>query len=180
MPLYERVLLALYSLIIAALTLALVGISAGWSMPLDLYELSLTRLDYRVVGGVAAAVMFFLSLRFFVVSLQTKTPKIEQALIHQGEAGEVTISLPALENLVVRAARQVKGIREVKPRLKILPEGVTVTLEVHVLPDQNLPNMAQNLQETVRNYITDVTGLESPEVRILINGVWQEGIRRVE
>ncbi|GFN23318.1 alkaline shock response membrane anchor protein AmaP [Thermanaeromonas sp. C210] len=180
MPLHERALLALYSLITAALTLILLGITAGWRAPLYWYEFSLTNLEYRVAGGFAAAVMLGLSLRFLVVSLQRKAPRVEQALICRGEAGDVTISLAALENLVVRAARQVKGIREVKPRLKILPEGVMVTLEVQVLPDQNLPGMAQNLQERVRNYVTEVTGLESPEVRVLINGVWQEPIRRVE
>jgi len=178
--LYERALLALYSLITAALALVLLGVSAGWRTPLAWYESALTTLEYRVAGGVIAAVILVLSLRFLLGSLQRKAPKVEQALIRRGEAGDVTISLAALESLVVRAARQVKGIKEVKPRLKILPEGIMITLEVQVLPDQHLPGVAQSLQEGVRNYIAEVTGLEGPEVRILINGVWQEPVRRVE
>lgn len=176
----ERAILALYSLLMAALSLALVAISAGWTIPLDLYEFTLTSPDYRLAGGIMAAVIFFVSLRFFLASIRVPSKKIEQALLHRGDAGEVTITLTALENLVIRASRQVKGIREVKPRVKILPEGVAILLEVSVTPEQNLPALAQTLQETVRNYVTATTGLESVEVRILINGIFQESVRRLE
>lgn len=177
---WERAILALYSLLMGALSLALVATSAGWTILLDLYEFTLTNVDYRLAGGIVAAVLFLLSLRFFLTSIRAPSQKTVQALLLRGDAGEVTIALGALENLVVRAARQVKGIREVKPRVKILPEGVAILLEVSVTPEQNLPALAQTLQETVRNYITGTTGLESVEVRILINGIFQDSVRRVE
>lgn len=180
MQAWERAILALYSLLMAALSLALAVISAGWTIPLDLYEYTLTRIDYRLAGVTVATALFLLSLRFLWASIRLPSKMLEQAVVYQGEAGEATIALTALEHLVIRASRQVKGIREVKPRIKILPDGVAVFLEISVTPEQNLPALAQNLQEMVRSYITATTGLESVEVRILINGILQESVRRLE
>ncbi|SMB98577.1 Uncharacterized conserved protein YloU, alkaline shock protein (Asp23) family [Thermanaeromonas toyohensis ToBE] len=180
MAFFERAVLALYSLLIAALSLSFLLTSAGWTLLLDLYEYTLTRTDYRVVGAIIAAVLFLVSWRFFWVSLRVPRSKVEQVSIYRGEGGEVTITSTALEQLVIRGARQVKGLREIRPKLKLLPEGVALSLEVTASPDQNLPTLAQELQENVRRYVTGTAGLDILEVRVLINGIAYETLRRVD
>ncbi|MCG0277617.1 MAG: alkaline shock response membrane anchor protein AmaP [Thermanaeromonas sp.] len=180
MLLFERAVLALYSLLVGALSLSFLLTSAGWTVLLDLYEYTLTRTDYRVIGAIIAAGMFLVSWRFFWSSLKVPRKKVDQVIIHRAEEGEVTISSTALEQLVIRGARQVKGLREVKPYLKLLPEGVSISLEVTASPDQNLPALAQELQNNVRRYVTSTAGLEILEVRISVNGIAYETVRRVD
>lgn len=180
MVLFERAVLALYSLLVAALSLSFLLTSAGWTLLLDLYEYTLTRTDYRVIGSIIAAVMFLVSWRFFWASLRVPRNKIEHVIIRRGEEGEVTITSTALEQLVIKSARQVKGLREIRPKLKLLPEGVAISLEVTATPDQNLPTLARDLQDNVRQYITDTAGLDILEIRVLINGIAYETLRRVD
>jgi len=177
---FERAVLALYSLLVAALSLAFLLTNAGWTILLDLYEYTLTNTEYRVVGAIIAAIMFLASWRFFWASLRVPRSKVEQVIIHRGEEGEVTITSTALEQLVIKGARQLKGLREIKPKLKLLPEGVSISLEVTVSPDCNLPALAQELQDSVRRYITSTAGLEILEVRVLVNGIAYETLRRVD
>ena len=180
MSMLERALLALFAFLTAVLSLAALAVIAGWTLPLDLFELSLLRADYRVIAGLVAAAFFLLALRFLLAGLRPAAPGQEQALINTTDMGTASIALPALENLVTRAARQVKGVREIRPVLKVLPEGLSVKIEVTVNPDRNLPELAAALQEKVHEYIAATAGLEVPEVRVRVNGIYQEGLRRVE
>ncbi|MDN5344269.1 MAG: hypothetical protein PWQ18_380 [Clostridia bacterium] len=176
----DRAVLALFALLVALLAAAALAVTAGWSVPLDIFELSLLRADYRLVAGVVAAVLFLLALRFLVASLHLTAPAEQQAVINSGDLGLASIALPALENLVTRAARQVKGVREVKPSMKVLPEGLILKLNITVSPDRNLPELTAALQARVHEYIVTTTGLEVPEIQVRVKGIYQEGLRRVE
>ncbi|WP_258359300.1 alkaline shock response membrane anchor protein AmaP [Moorella sulfitireducens (nom. illeg.)] len=176
----DRALLALFALLVAVLSLGTLVVVAGWAVPLDLFELSLRRPDYRIIAGLVATVLFLLALRFLVASVRPAAAREEQAVIKAAELGTASISLPALENLVIRAARQVKGVREVRTRLHVLPEGLSVKLNITVSPDRNLPELAAALQQQVHEYIVATAGLEVPEVQVRVNGIYQEGVRRAE
>lgn len=180
MSMLDRAILALFALLVAALSLVTMAVIAGWTVPLDLFELSLLRTDYRFIAGLIAAVFFLLALRFFLASVRPAAAKEEQAVIKSTDLGTASIALPALENLVNRAARQVKGVREVRPTLRVLPEGLAVKLNITVSPDRNLPELAAALQQQVYEYIVATAGLEVPEVQVRVNGIYQEGLRRVE
>ncbi|GEA15957.1 hypothetical protein E308F_22010 [Moorella sp. E308F] len=180
MSMLDRAILALFALLVAALSLVTLAVIAGWTVPLDLFELSLLRTDYRFIAGLIAAVFFLLALRFFLASVRPAAAKEEQAVIKSTDLGTASIALPALENLVNRAARQVKGVREVRPTLRVLPEGLAVKLNITVSPDRNLPELAAALQQQVYEYIVATAGLEVPEVQVRVNGIYQEGLRRVE
>ncbi|MBE3573121.1 MAG: alkaline shock response membrane anchor protein AmaP [Moorella humiferrea] len=180
MSLLDRAILALFALLVALLSLAFLAVIAGWTVPLDLFELSLVHSDYRLLAGAGAAVLLLLALRFLLAGMRPTAAREEQAIIKAADLGAATISLAALENLVVRAARQVKGVREVKPHLKILPEGLAVKLNITVSPDRNIPELTTALQRQVYDYIVATAGLEVPEVQVRVTGIYQEGPRRVE
>ncbi|AKX94308.1 alkaline shock response membrane anchor protein AmaP [Neomoorella thermoacetica] len=180
MSVLDRALLALFALITAILAGIFLAVIAGWSVPLDLFELSLLNNDYRLLAGVVALIFFLLAMRFLLGSLRLAQAGEGRAVIKAADLGLVSISLPALEHLVTRAARQVKGVREIRPRLNYGPEGLAIRLNITVNPDRNLPEMAAELQEKVREYVIATAGLEVPEVQVRINGIFQEGQRRVE
>lgn len=176
----DRVMLAFFALLTAVLAGLFLAVIAGWTVPLDLFEFSLLNNDYRLLAGVIAVVFLLVALRFLLGSLRLAPAGEKQAVIKAADLGLVSISMPALENLVIRAARQVKGVREIRPRLDYGPGGLAIRLNLTVNPDRNLPEMAAELQERVREYIVSTAGLEVPEVQVRINGIFQEGQRRVE
>lgn len=180
MALLDRALLALFAFIVAILAGIFLAVIAGWSVPLDLLEISLLNNNYRILAGGVALILFLLALRFLGGGLRLASPGEGRAVIKAADLGVVSISLPALENLVTRAARQVKGVREIRPRLRYGPEGLAISLNITVNPDHNLPEMAAELQAKVREYVAATAGLEVAEVQVRINGIFQEGQRRVE
>ncbi|MDN5346905.1 MAG: hypothetical protein PWP65_469 [Clostridia bacterium] len=182
MNVWERALLALYIFVTGLAALFFLTVAAGWQLALNYLQLVLSWPDYRLILGVASGIVFLVAARFLWAGLAILRPRSDsdQALIQTTDLGEVRLTMPALESMVVRAARQIKGIREVKVRLKVLPGGLAVMLELTVLPDRSLPPLAQEAQEAVRRYLSEIAGLEVLEVRVLVSGLTPESIRRVE
>lgn len=180
MSVLDRAMLALFALLAVAFAVALMAVAAGWTVPLHAFTTGLQDSKFRLVTGLVAFLFLLVSLRFLLISLRTSTAHEEPAIISSEELGVVSISPHALEELVNKAARQVKGVREVKPHLKIIPGGLVVKLDINVSPDRNIQEMTTNLQNRVHDYIVTTTGLDVPEIQVKVKGIYQEGLRRVE
>jgi uncharacterized alkaline shock family protein YloU len=174
----DRFLLVLYALLVAVFSvLLLLGVS-GWAVIWDNLNSILLSLNSRIITGAVAGVLLLISLTVIFRSFQQKPPM--QAIIRSTLLGEIRITLPALENLVVRAANQVKGVRDVKPKIKSTPEGVTIFLRVTVSPDIEIPTISIELQDTVKSYVKTTAGIEVLELGLLVENITRESHPRVE
>jgi len=176
----DRAMLALFALSVAFLSLMLLAAIGGWYLPLYYWELIWVRTEWRLLAGIVGAILLLLSLRFLFRTVRPETPRVQEAVVSYGELGEMGIALSALEDLVTRAALQIKGVKEVIPSLKILPQGLWVELKITVTPDRNLPELMSQLQEKVHEYITNTAGLAVHEIKVHVKGVYREGLKRVE
>lgn len=176
----DRAIAALFALLVVVLAVFIIAVTAGWLDPFSFINTSMLTLEQRLGIGLAAVILFLLAVRFLLTILRAVPREEHQALINSADLGAVTIATPALESLVTRAARQVKGVREVKPQLKVIPGGLVIRLNITVNPDRNLPELTATLQEKVHEYIVATAGLDVPEVQVRVNGIYREGLRRVE
>lgn len=88
-----------------------------------------------------------------------------------GEFGEVYITLSALENMVLRVVQRTRGIRDSSRSVIHTPQGLVVYLRVKVLPDQNLPDLTGELQNSVKTYLEESTGMFVNEVRVSVESI---------
>lgn len=180
MSVLDRATAAFFALLVFILAAVVLAAMTGWLDPLAILDLNNLPLEYRISIGLVTAIILLLALRLLLVSLRLVKAEEQQALIDSANLGAVSITMPALESLIVRAARQVSGVREVQPRFKVLAEGLVVRLDITVNPDRNIPELTRSLQEQVNEYIVATAGLDVAEVQVRVKGIYREGLRRVE
>jgi uncharacterized alkaline shock family protein YloU len=180
LSIFDRVIAALFALLVLMLAVIVLAVTAGWVNLLDYFNANLLTLENRLAFGLIALILLLMALRFLLVSLRLVKVEEQQALINSANLGAVSIAMPALESLIVRAARQVSGVREIRPHFKVLAGGVAIRLNITVNPDRNIPELTRSLQEKVHEYIAATAGLEVTEVHVRVKEIYREGLRRVE
>ncbi len=176
---FNRVLLAVFSLCIMALSLFIALMAAvARTGPLDWLAIALVHPNMRITVGLVALLFLLVSLKFFVNSI-TGRREPYQAVIHDNALGQVRVTVPALENLVHKVASQVRGVREVRPRVTCLPDGVVIFVRAAVTPDTNIPRISEEIQNRVKEYVAEVAGVNVANVRILVDNISSDITQRV-
>ncbi|MFW6386813.1 MAG: alkaline shock response membrane anchor protein AmaP [Bacillota bacterium] len=94
--------------------------------------------------------------------------------INQNDLGEVDITLNALKNLVKGIVTQQEGISDIRTKLGTDDSGVRILLRGKVKTKTIIPSLTEELQEMVKAYIEDTTGVKVSEVRVLIDDIFDE------
>ncbi len=173
MGIFDRIILTIFTFGMAFLSLIFVMMSAGgWTEPLALVQRALADPNGRWTIGVLASLFFIVAVRFIYYGFSRQNPM--ETVVHETALGEVRISLRAIENLVKKVTRQVKGVRDVRAWVYALQGGVGVRLRTWVSPESNIPEVSEQIQRTVRSYVKNVVGVEANEVRLFVENITNE------
>jgi uncharacterized alkaline shock family protein YloU len=159
-----------FALIALALAIGLIILAVWTEIALQYLENVLTNTDALLGVGIAGVILLLLAGRTLWAGLRT-SETFQHTLIKNGEMGEIHISLEAINNLIIKSAQAVRGVKEVKPRIKSLPEGVAVLLVVVINPDLDIPKVTTELQDNVAQYLQEYGGIEVLEVKVLVENV---------
>lgn len=129
----------------------------------------------QLIIGLAGAIFFIASWR--LIFLAFRTQRGGQPVVHETALGEVTISLDAVENLVRKTARAIKGVREVKADIKNNKDGLHVALKATISPEVSIPEVSEEIQNSVRQYVKRVVGVELSDIRLEVENIANEGRR---
>ncbi|MBT9152092.1 MAG: hypothetical protein DDT35_00304 [Firmicutes bacterium] len=165
MNIFDRIMLSLYTLAVAVVTLLIVGASVNFPPGWDYMELGrlLTRWEF-----VPVAVFFFIfSVRFLVSGIRRDRPS-KAAITHQGELGDVRIAVSAVRNLALRTAQNVRGVHHTKAKVQLSDEGLLISLEVSVGQASHIPTLTSVLQEEVKQNLESSTGVKVLGVKVLV------------
>ncbi|MFZ5639591.1 MAG: alkaline shock response membrane anchor protein AmaP [Bacillota bacterium] len=177
---FDRTLLALYSLSLMALFLFIALMAAvAKTSPLDWLSVALMHQNVRLTVGAIALIYLLVSLKFFVRSI-TGRHEPAQAVIQDNALGQVRVTVEALENLVHKVTSQVRGVREVRPRVTCPPEGVVIFVRAAVTPDISIPQVSEEIQARVKDYVAEVAGVNVAGVRILVDSISSDLKPRVQ
>lgn len=174
MNLRERLYLALTALLLAA-TGAAVIVAALPLFPLQRLQLLLTEVHGDLRFAIAGAVLLLLAAVTLVFSVRRGAG--EETLLQAGPFGEVRICFTTIETLVLKAARDIKGVREIKTRVVEKPAGLVIFLRAVALAGQNIPQLAAELQASVKEYVENTAGSHVAEVKVMIENVASESVR---
>lgn len=170
---FDRGLMALYSLVVTVLLLLGVLVMAGWQLPL-VWLKDLWRDPGQRSGLWAALVVLFLAGLRLIMAAWQKPKAGGRAVVHEGALGQVRISLQAIESLVDKVVGQTQGVREVKSGIIPLAAGVGIEIRVVVTPDVNIPELSRQIQEQVKTYVYQVTGVSVSEIKVLVSNIAAE------
>jgi uncharacterized alkaline shock family protein YloU len=176
---YDQVLLTVYILALAFVSVLLMLAAPGWVEPHRWIEDLLGSFNGRLVVLFVGAAFFAVSVRLIIFAFTRRGGG--QPVIHETALGDVRISLDAVENLVRKVARGVKGVREIKAVVANGPSGLTADLRAVVSPEVSIPEVAEEIQSSVKQYVRRVVGAELYLVRIEVDNISSEGRRsRIE
>lgn len=168
----DRLLLFLYSLSIGILTVtAILLLTKAIPFQTDLLE------DQRVYisSWVVVIILLLLSLRFFYISIRRdrgSLPSIDQ----RTEFGDIQISVETIENLSYRAATRVRGIKEVKTRIRITESGLEIMIRAMVDGDSSIPALTEEVQRGVHDHVEEITGIPVSYVSVYIANIVQSPV----
>ena len=173
MNFFNRSLLFIYTLGIMALLFVMGLAAAGWATPVNVLQTYLAGYNERIISGIILVVYLIISIKFFLQSLSVKKPPV-QAIVQETELGQIRVSVGAIENLVRRAIGQVNGVRDLVPRVSCTSEGINIFLRVTLSPEVNIPQTSDEIQNKVKDYITEVAGINIQSVKILVDSISSE------
>jgi len=175
---FNRLLVIIFALLIGTISLITLLMALGWTTPLNYLNHAFNTVNNRWVIGITSALIFLGALYLCLTGL-LKNP-VTLTRITNNDAGEISITLSAVEALVKKAAFQIKGVKEVKPLIKCTPDGIAIFMKAGMQPGTMIPQSAEELQSVVKGYLEQTAGLNVVEIKVLITHVSQETKSRVD
>ncbi|KXG76800.1 alkaline shock response membrane anchor protein AmaP [Thermotalea metallivorans] len=178
MNMLDRIFLTIYSLIIGIFSFFLLFVpfyeDAYWwtSHILNIYKFDW---KYVIIPGIFLAV----SARFLISGLRVNTSK-NKGIIRHTSYGEIKISLHTIESMAQRSAREISGLRDIRAAVYPLAEGIMIHITAFAAPDANIPETTVKVQQTIKNYIEQYTGIEVREIKVSIEDIASISKGRVE
>jgi len=164
-----RLWVFLFDLVFMAIMAGILALSLGYGQPLHwLGEALNTTRERLITGGVAGAGLL-VGLFVLLASLKSDEPPVTTVL--EGPLGKVSMTVPAVKQIITKAARGVEGIGEVRPVVKFRRDGVRVFLHFMINPDYRVPEMAENLQNQVSRQLEEIGGLKVLEIKVLVDDI---------
>ncbi|WP_371369452.1 hypothetical protein SRRS_26150 [Sporomusa rhizae] len=168
MGIIDRIILSIYTFLLTFLSVAVLLLSLRL-IPLELAWTSLTYVYGQWEASLVGAVFFLISIRLLLAGLRSR--KAKDTIVHHNDMGDVHISLDAVENLVEKVARHIRGVRGIKVNIKLADQGIAVQMKAIVSPESHVPTVASEIQTRVHEYIKNTVGIELADVQVMVENI---------
>ena len=168
MRIVDRIILSLYTLLLTVLSVGVILLSLRF-ISLEQAASCLFYIYDQWQAALAGAIFLLVSIRLLLAGLRSRSSS--DAIIHNNELGQVQISIAAVENLVEKAARHIKGVREVKVKVFLRDNGINIKLRTVISPECNVPEVAAQIQQKVYKHLQETVGVEAAQVEIKVDDI---------
>jgi uncharacterized alkaline shock family protein YloU len=173
MSISTRIILAVYSIIAAVISIGFCVISVFknlYDFTVKYFGDYISYNKYGIIVSVAAGLfIFILSVFCFYISL--KTNKDRKAVSKKTGIGEVRISIPALETISLSSVRKLDGIKDTRVTVKNAGDGVSIDMKVVLFADTVIPLLSEDIQTRVKEAVENSTGIKVYDVRVLVDNI---------
>lgn len=168
----DRLLLFIYSLSIGILSILAILLLTD-VIPLQLNSQQEQNLVIALI--VVSAILFLVSIRFFYISIHRDKNTLT-SIDQRTEYGDIQISTDTIENLSYKAASRVRGIREVKTRIRITEAGLEIMVRAVVDGESSIPVLTEEVQKQVHDHVEEITGIPVSYVSVYIANLVQSPV----
>ncbi|MBD3378949.1 MAG: alkaline shock response membrane anchor protein AmaP [Candidatus Omnitrophica bacterium] len=114
--------------------------------------------ELQAAAGVFGA--FFILTGLWGTLRSLKKLKKSKLITFRNPDGEVTVSVSAIEGYVLRVAREIPGIKDVKSNVSVNKKGINIKSYVSMVAGTNIPEATEMIQMTVKSKVQDMLGVE--------------------
>jgi uncharacterized alkaline shock family protein YloU len=166
---FDRILLGVYTFFITIVFVLFSAVMLGWPAPLFLLK-EIFYPGRPEFFWPLMAIVVLVGLRLLWVSLSGKQ-RGRHVVLTEGSLGQVNVSLQAIESLVEKTVSQFNGVRDVKPTIIQVQQGIGINVRIAVTPDVNLPQLSEEIQVRVKSKVLEVTGINVNIIKIMIKDI---------
>ncbi|NLJ80380.1 MAG: alkaline shock response membrane anchor protein AmaP [Firmicutes bacterium] len=163
MTILDRVFLGLTAIALLVFASFLIATMLGSTVLIEWLQSS----DLHLDGGMVVLLTVLLAVYLLILISKRERQKF---IVHQGELGQVRLSVNCLQGLLREVAGGLPGIEEAAV-LVTDPKELKIRLDIRIFPDFHIPQLSKELQQTVRNFVENTVGLDVQNVEIVVHGV---------
>jgi len=181
MRMLEKAILTLATIIFLMVGIASILLSIHWFTWDEVQSFLgfITGNRLREVGLFALG-FFLITISFSIWIFSFLNRHREQTIAFRNSLGEVRISLAALEDFIKKIASEVPEVKSIRPRVSASKKGLEVRNTVTLWSNNNISDVANDLQFTIKKYLQDILGIERVnQIKVLVSNLSLES-RRVE
>ncbi len=173
----EKLVILLVSLFLLGCGISLFALTAGWQGRglIDwLVSLGQARFDGVVLGAA------LLLAALYLLAVLVREQQQVQSIVQETELGQVEISLKAVSNLVQRVAKDIPGVRDLAPIVKVDPQGLDIRVVAQVAPGLSIPVLANEIQTLSRGYLHETVGYPVHKVMVEVRDIRPDNKPRID
>jgi uncharacterized alkaline shock family protein YloU len=114
--------------------------------------------NLRIIAGTIALGVILVSI--MLENLIYGRRRMERTIAFDNVAGQVTVSLVALEDLIKSLTSQMPEVKDIKPFLTVGKKGIDAQVKLTLRSQVNIPELTARLQDLIRRKLEDSIGLE--------------------
>lgn len=163
MKMFPRFILWIYALGVALASIALLLLWSG-VVEATMYDI--------INDQTAIGASIFLLFSIFFLIYRSRGPRNEhepESITHRMENGDVKITHATLEQLVERAAQRIRGVQNLKNRVRLSANGgLKIAVRFAIDADLDIPKTTAEMQQTVKEYIETTAGISVEDVTVYV------------
>ncbi len=163
MTILDRVFLALSAAVLFLFAALLAVTIAGNPAVINWLQAPNLALD----ASIPALILVLLGVDLVILAVRYERKRY---IVYARELGAVRVSTDCIEGLIMESAREMAGIKDAAVRI-VDVEHPKVRLDIQILPDYNIPQLTEELQEKVKQYVEDTVGVAIQEVEIVVAAI---------
>ncbi len=130
--------------------------------------------------GLFTLGFFLITISFSIWIFSFLNRHREQTIAFRNSLGEVRISLAALEDFIKKIASEIPEVKSIRSRVSASKKGLEVRNTVTLWSNNNISDVANDLQFTIKKYLQDILGIERVnQIKVLVSNISLES-RRIE
>ena len=168
MSIPDRIILTLYTVLMAVVAVFLVLFSLGIISQELLTEFATTipgRWEYAV-GGV---ILLLVSLRLLVAGLGGTG--VTNLTIDSDKEGKIHVSQGAMQDYIAEFTNDVFGVHNAKAIVKMADNFLNVRINASVEPGVNIPDTTDEIRQTIKKNVLSTIGLEVKDVEVFFKHI---------
>lgn len=166
----DRIILTLYTFLMAVFAVTMILISLGIMSP-DFFLRVFTALPGNWEYAAGGAVLFIISVRLLLTGIGL-TGDTNNLTLSDADNGKTVVSKRALEDYIADIAQEVYGIYGVKVKVE-MEEKTSINAIIHASlePGVNVFEVTEEVKDNIKETIKKVVGLEVRNVELFFKKI---------
>lgn len=165
----DRILAALVGLLLVAMAaIPLADILFSLGLMEKLAQIATFKTTKHLLVVVGSGVVLLLA-GILCLHLATRHPKRQGFVMQSTDAGELSISIRAIEDLVNKCVEKHEELHVSNTSLENTRNGLVISLRVSLATGVNIPLAVSALQKQIRQYVTACSGVDVHEVKVQVD-----------